>query len=351
MQALFVDLPNFYSHFLESKIEEPRLLRDYFLEWFDFDRLAYELTGEHSPVWVFHSNRRFGPRQNRIENREGSPFLTNFINRINSQKGVTARNVNIPGDQREPASYECENCGNTGIAQWESEKGIDASLTVHLFDTVESWDDAYLLSGDADFVPVVQSLRRRGKIVIGAGFSNASSALIRECYDYIDLTSFLREDFATYIIFKQDGIFQKWLLDHVNAPSENPNKHQPIRLTAEWQFDSGYTHGFSGTLVKTSEEKYVIWLAARGPIDLSTRHQLITDFQQKFTDNVLDINSPQGTYRLALNAPKWEGVKRRFELFKTPLNQLREYEAHQDGIGFEIQYEYDTGKDVYKVTK
>lgn len=48
-EALFVDLPNFYSSLLESRIDDPRLLRDYFLEWFDFDRLSERLTGENSP--------------------------------------------------------------------------------------------------------------------------------------------------------------------------------------------------------------------------------------------------------------------------------------------------------------
>ncbi len=64
-QALFVDLPNFCSHLLDSDIEDPRLLRDYFLYWLDFDRLAEKLTGQFSSVWVFHSGRRFGPRSNR----------------------------------------------------------------------------------------------------------------------------------------------------------------------------------------------------------------------------------------------------------------------------------------------
>jgi len=197
-QALFVDLPNLYSHLLESGIDEPRQLRDYFLYWLDFDRLSQKLTDEFSSVWIFYSGRKFGPRANRIEGE----YLDKYIDRTNSLKGVTAHDVDIEGKQRETAVYQCEKCGYQGVAQWESEKGIDASLTVHLFDTMDTWDVAYLLSGDADFVPVVASLRRRGKIVIGAGFSNRSTALVRECYDYIDLCDlFFREDIAAYHIF------------------------------------------------------------------------------------------------------------------------------------------------------
>lgn len=334
MQAVFVDLPNFYSHFLESKIEEPRALRDYFLEWFDFDRLAYELTDNYSPVWVFHSDRRFGPRQNRIEGK----YLKSFISRSNSLKGVTARNVNIPGEQREPASYECEKCGHSGIAQWESEKGIDASLTVHLFDTMESWENAFLLSGDADFVPAVSSLRRRGKIVIGAGFSNASAALVRECYDYIDLTDFLRRDFAAYQIFKQEGILQKWLLNKVDRLSGENNTDKQITLTGGWRFDSGYRFGPNATQHKVTDESQTVFLTATGPIDLSLRHQLILDFQRKFPNCVKDVNSPNGEYKLSLDIKTWEGVRRRLDRVRSTLSHLKEFKPSTGGFGYQSEY-------------
>jgi uncharacterized LabA/DUF88 family protein len=197
--TLFVDLPNFYSRLLNSGIETPRFLRDYFLYRLDFDLLANELTGSSSSIWIFYSGKRIGPSSERIE----GDYLNNYINRVNSLKGVTAYDVNIPGEQREFLTSRCKNCGHENLVESKSEKGIDASLTVHLFDTMDSWDVAYLLSGDADFVPVVASLRRRGKIIIGAGFPGASPALVRECYDYIDLGEvFLKRDVAIYSILQ-----------------------------------------------------------------------------------------------------------------------------------------------------
>lgn len=229
-QALFVDLPNFYSRLLDSDIDDPRLLRDYFLYWLDFDRLAERLTEEPSSVWVFYSGRKFGPQSNRIQDE----CLNKYIERINSLRGVTARDVDIEGRQREQAKYECDNCGHQGIAQWESEKGIDASLTVHLFDTMDSWDVAYLLSGDADFVPAVASLRRRGKIVTGAGFSDRSLALARECYDYVDLCGvFLKDDIFAYRVFSDKGVAQRWLNDEVEVNAGL--SRAPVELTFEWQ--------------------------------------------------------------------------------------------------------------------
>lgn len=227
--ALFVDLPNFYSHLVESSLAEPRQLRDYFLEWFDFDRLAKRLTGENSPVWIFYSGRRFGPKPNRIEGK----FLDEFVAKINSLKGVTAYDVNIPGQQREPAKYQCEKCGHEGVAQWESEKGIDASLTVHLFDTVESWDIAYLLSGDADYVPAVASLRRRGKIVTGAGFDNPSSALVRECYEYLNLSEyFFGEDISAYLMCRPGGLLEKWFI--AVRPGDGSFVNDMLRVSIAW---------------------------------------------------------------------------------------------------------------------
>lgn len=224
--ALFVDIPNLYTSLLSSGIAEPRDLRDYFLYWFDFDRLALALTETYAPVWIFYSGKKFGPKPNRIE---GS-YLEEFITRINSMRGITAYDVNIPGEQREPARFKCEQCGKEGVAQWESEKGIDSSLTVHLFDTYEAWETAFLLSGDADFVPVVRSLRRRGKIVTGAGFKDASSALVRECYEYIDLqTSFFERDFEVYLVFRQGGLIEKWLTD-IQLPA---NTKDDCELTFE----------------------------------------------------------------------------------------------------------------------
>jgi hypothetical protein len=255
--ALFVDLPNFYSHLVESSLGEPRQLRDYFLEWFDFDHLAKRLTDEYSPVWVFYSGRRFGPKPNRIEGK----YLDDFIERINSLKGVTAYDVNIPGQQREPAKYQCEKCGHEGIAQWESEKGIDASLTVRLFDTMDSWDVAHLLSGDADYVPAVASLRRRGKIVTGAGFDNPSSALIRECYEYVNLSDcFFSEDISAYQLCKPGGLLEKWLVDI--KPSESASVDNMLRIRISWsQSDES---PYAGTISLHSLGRYDIrdWQAA-----------------------------------------------------------------------------------------
>jgi uncharacterized LabA/DUF88 family protein len=335
-QALFVDLSNFYSHLLESDIEEPRFLRDYFLEWFDFDRLTHKLTGEYSPVWVFYSGRRFGPKPNRIEGK----YLDEYIKRVNSLRRVTAYDVDIPGTQREKISYECEKCGHKGRAQWETEKGIDASLTVRLFDTMDTWDVAYLLSADADFIPVVASLRQRGKTVMGAGFPDASSSgLIRECDDYVDLGDvFLKKDVAAYTIFKKDGIIQKWLTGEVQ--SSNTDLLEPIEFGFEWQRHlSNQPH--VEEIFKQDTYYYLIYLMVDGRSELSDRHKQIEDFKDKFPDHVIEMDLAKGRYTLGISQLQWNGVVRRLETFISSLKISHTYSARMEGKGYLLKYQHN----------
>ncbi|MCL4264801.1 MAG: NYN domain-containing protein [Anaerolineae bacterium] len=346
-QALFVDLPNFYNGLLNSRVGEERSLRDYFLYWFDFDLLSQTLTREFSPVWLFYSGQRFGPSSNRIQGE----YLNNFISRINSLRGVTARDVNIPGRQREPASFKCENCGHAGIAEWESEKGIDASLTTHLFDTMDTWDVAFLLSGDADFVPVVASLRRRGKIVIGAGFANPSSALVRECYDYIDLsTAFISDDFVAYEILKEGGLVGNWLTHEVRT--SDATQTDPIELSFEWQksqSDALMKAARFSTITDVLSHKdphYPIYLTYQGPLDPTDRYVAIHEFAKKFPQYVEEYE-PSGRHcKLIVSPVAWEGVHRRFDQVIGAYGGLREWEARNSGAGYTLNYHLnnDTGQ-------
>lgn len=205
--AIFVDLSNFYGSCLKSGIVDEQTMRGYFVDWIDFDRLAYYLTNDWCPVWVFYSKDRVGPSNFRIE----KSYLSTMIDRMNRQRGVTARDVNIPGEQRERYEFVCENCQAVNKTESVGEKGVDASLTVHLFETMNTWDAAYLLSGDADFVPVVSSLRRLGKDIITVSSQNTSPALIRESYDTRNLDfEFLEEDLLIYRLFCVDGFLDKW---------------------------------------------------------------------------------------------------------------------------------------------
>lgn len=170
--AVFVDLANFYSSLIRSGIGEPRELRDYFLNWLDFDLIVGSLTEGSAPIWVFYSGRRLGRKSERVER----DVLAKYIERINRLPGVTAYDVEIPGEQREPITVTCDKCGDSTSVVWESEKGVDAALIVHLFDTSEAWDRAFV------------TLRRRGFHSGGAVASPARETNIRRGLQRFQIT-------------------------------------------------------------------------------------------------------------------------------------------------------------------
>jgi uncharacterized LabA/DUF88 family protein len=331
--AVFVDLPNFYSDLLRSRIADSQILRDYFFHWLDLDLLATALTGGTlTGIWVFYSGQRIGPKSQRIAGQE----LDNYIDRINSLEGVTARDVNIPGRQRAHARLKCEHCGKELVGEWLSEKGIDASLTVHLFDTMDSWDVAYLLSGDADFVPVVSSLRRRGKIVVGAGFANRSQALVRECYHYIDLVDvFLKEDVAAYTIFGKDGIAQEWLASEIHCvPESSPLGSLTFEIFIEKVEHQGMdcytvTCLVTGIPHERNTTEY---------IDLSERDQRLDQFAAKFPSRIYSRFK-----RAFLFGPVvWEGVWRRRQEFISSVKGLQADQPQRLRLSY--RYDYDARK-------
>ena len=107
---LFIDLPNLYGNLLNCNIDEDKNVREYFINWFDINLLSTLFGNKFGNTWVFYSDRRIGPKKARIDNE----YLKSFIERINKLPGVSAFNVNIPGEQREPFKYKCDKCGNVG---------------------------------------------------------------------------------------------------------------------------------------------------------------------------------------------------------------------------------------------
>jgi uncharacterized LabA/DUF88 family protein len=300
-KAVFVDLPNLYSRMLKSGLGEPRDIREYFLHWLDLDLLSKWLMGEFCPTWVFYSARRLGPSSERIENQ----YLDAYIKRISRLSTVTPYNVNIPGDQREPFTATCE-CGKVVTGHWESEKGVDASLITHLFDTADSWDEAVLISGDADFAPAVRALRRRGKIISGAGFSGASESLVREFYTFHDLSKdILGSDFAAYLLFGRGQLITRWLAD--DLPSRDADSAAAsVTLKCGWLHTgdsaSSPTYASGGRLLV--QEYVQIVLSSEGLAKNASRVSVCDKFRGLFPKLVFDSSV------LLVNPFVWERVAR-----------------------------------------
>lgn len=336
--ALFVDLPNFYSRLLKSGIEEPRFLRDYFLYWLDYDLLAKSLADVFSGIWVFYSGERLGPSDERIADQ----YLKDYIHRINNLEGVTARDVNIPNEQREPIRYKCDKCGHEGNATSVSEKGVDTSLIVHLFDTMNSWDTAFLLSGDADFVPAVASLRRMGKIVIGVGFSDASPALMRECYNYINIREvYLEHDVLIYSIFKLKGIAQQWLTDEIQ-PANATVPEPAIRMSISWM-QSGFGEPIT----------YRTGIFATRGVNLANRNPLLMALRQRFPKQKIVTGATGESCEFHLSQAGFDSMKRRLELLHSAIPESRLIDSSKSNeslaVGkLDVEYQFDEETKRYK---
>lgn len=212
MSMVLFDLPNFYNGLIAESSIGPTLIKAYFLDWLDLGLLASAINPDRNSsigTWVYYSDRMMGRNAARISREE----LVKFAQRQNLLLGTSAVDVGIRGKQGESFRFICERCGETNATQSESEKGIDSSLITHLFDTIDHWKTATIVSQDADYVPAVKALRRRGKLVFCAGFRNrASKDLIRECFEYKDIQhDFIATDLALFLLFKNDGLLNKFL--------------------------------------------------------------------------------------------------------------------------------------------
>jgi hypothetical protein len=208
MSMVLIDLPNFFNGLVAESSVGPELTKAYFLDWLDLELMASILNpdsveGSSIGTWVFYSDRAMGRGAARLSAEE----LREFVKRHNRITGISAMPVDIPGEQGESFKFACLKCGAENETQTLSEKGIDSTLITHLFDTMEHWRTATIVSQDVDYCPAVRALRKRGKLVYGAGFvKRAGDALIRECFGYIDVMDvYIRGDLDLFLLFRRGG--------------------------------------------------------------------------------------------------------------------------------------------------
>lgn len=91
----------------------------------------------------------------------------------------------------------CPHCSKELIRTVE--KGVDTSIAIELFhyalDNV--YDTAVLISGDADFVPAIEYIQRRGNRIVHAGFRNQSFEVKKACWSHIDFEDVMSDLLAT----------------------------------------------------------------------------------------------------------------------------------------------------------
>lgn len=165
--------------------------RRYFSEWFDIDRLIAATLGEElklSPykdlgIVIVHSLRGIGDEGSlwRIEQTKATePFWA----RQGAAPNTSTLLVQVKGPK---------------------EKGVDTAIVVYMFETIDQWSSAVIFSNDADYVPAVWSLRRKGKRVYCAA-SDSSSPLVQACQTFLPWhEDFLRADRALFHFLQKGG--------------------------------------------------------------------------------------------------------------------------------------------------
>ena len=62
--------------------------------------------------------------------------------------------------------------------QFGQEKAVDVKLAVDLLELADIYDTAIIVSGDGDYVPVVQAVKNRGKRVVNVSFGTRGNKLL-----------------------------------------------------------------------------------------------------------------------------------------------------------------------------
>lgn len=87
----------------------------------------------------------------------------------------------------------CPHCSKELIRTVE--KGVDTTIAIELFhyalDNV--YDKAILISNDADFIPAIEYIQRRGNYIIHVGFKNQAFEIRKACWYHINFEDIMPE--------------------------------------------------------------------------------------------------------------------------------------------------------------
>ncbi len=218
---------------------------------------------------------------------------------------------------------------------------------------MDSWDTAFLLSGDADFVPAVASLRRRGKIVIGVGFSDASNALVRECYHYVNIGDvFLGQDIFAYSLFSKGGVVKKWLTDEIVY---DPSLGHPQKLDMNFHLNrEGSWRGGERMISYAEPPSYSLRMDVGGAVNLESRQQEILELQRKFGVQLEIDKQGERPYAYTfkhISELAFAAIMRRLPTFSSSIEGLEYKEKSESRTTGILSYFIDQDTGTYKANK
>ena len=173
--AIFIDGANLYGG---MKKHDPYMQ-------IDFIKLSKELTGNRQIIRVYYYTAPPILQQNPTDDQKNEYSKT--LHFIESLKLLPYFKVKI--GSRSQFTYK--------------EKGVDVYLATDMLSLAykNGYDVAVLVSGDADYVPVVEEVQGMGKIVEVACFSSSKSVHLRQvCDKFINLDNIALKFIAAKII-------------------------------------------------------------------------------------------------------------------------------------------------------
>lgn len=102
-------------------------------------------------------------------------------------------------DCKEPIDLTliCSNCGNEYSFPPHKSKRVDVLLTTVILNSCNTYDEAILVGGDQDFIPVIRVLRKeKGKKVFIASFENPLSSELEPEVDGITILDDIKDKIA-----------------------------------------------------------------------------------------------------------------------------------------------------------
>ena len=170
--AIFIDGRNFYHSTKKLKNEGVEIrLQD----------VVYELAGNRELVNVFYYNALLDEEHNPETYKMHNEFL-NILRKIPKFKVVLC---DVRKMENEDGSFSYEVKGD--------DIHLAHDLLIGSFDNL--YDAAIIVSGDADFIPVINTVRKRFKKKVGNGFfRRTSSYKLRQSCDFsINLNKIIRK--------------------------------------------------------------------------------------------------------------------------------------------------------------
>lgn len=179
-QNFSINMHEYYKQnptFTEPKITYPKLSEEIFnrVKLKDHATLVKTFLFAHKPCDTLMKNSGYSTYYNWLNGMKNKPYLEV----IEGRQEIRPVSKTVKIDISDPSTYTTE------------EKGTDINVAVNMLSKAytNAYDIAILVSGDTDYVPVINQLHNIGKIVVLATLPHQNISKYKTLYDqHIKLT-------------------------------------------------------------------------------------------------------------------------------------------------------------------